>query len=50
MVLFSNNKTIRWLNSKSVEVEHLLQTAKKRPLSLKGCMFKQRKQDILEGA
>jgi len=49
MVLFSNNKTIKWLNSKSAEeVQHLLQTARKKAPEFKR-LFKQRKQDILEG-
>lgn len=49
IVLFSSNKTIKWLNSKSAEeVQHLLQTARKKAPEFKR-LFKQRKQDILEG-
>ena len=47
MVSFSSNKTMKWLNSKSAEVQHLLQIARKKAPDFKK-LFKQRKQDILE--
>ncbi|XP_065893139.1 uncharacterized protein [Dysidea avara] len=49
MVLFSSNKTMKWLNTKSAEeVEHLLQIARKKAPEFKK-LFKQRREDILEG-
>ena len=49
MVLFSNNRTMKWLNSKPAEeVRHLLQNARKKPPEFKK-LFKERKKAILEG-
>ena len=49
MVLFSSNKTMKWLDSKSAEeIQHLLQAARKKEPEFKK-LYKQRKQDILEG-
>ena len=49
MVLFSSNKTMKWLNSKSAEeVQHLLRMARQKAPEFKR-LFKQRKQDIMEG-
>ena len=48
MILFSSNKTMKWLNSKSAEVQHLLQIARQKAPDFKR-LFKQRKQDIMEG-
>ena len=48
MILFSNNKTMNWLTSKSPEeVQHLLQTARKIAPEFRR-LFKERKQNILE--
>jgi len=45
MVLFSNNRTMKWLNSKPAEeVRHLLQNARKSLLNLKSCLRKEKKQ------
>lgn len=49
MILFSSNKTMKWLDSKSAEeVQHLLQIARQKAPEFKR-LFKQRKQDIMEG-
>ena len=48
MILFSNNKTMNWLTSKSPEeVQHLLQAARKIAPEFRR-LFKERKQNILE--
>ena len=48
MILFSNNKTMNWLTSKSPEeVQHLLQAARKVAPEFRR-LFKQRKQIILD--
>ena len=49
MILFSSNKTIKWLNVKSAkEIEHLMQIARKKAPEFKK-LFKQRRKNILEG-
>jgi len=49
MVLFSSNKTMRWLNMKPTEeAQYLLQTARKKAPEFKK-LFKQRRKEILEG-
>ena len=47
MILFSSNKTIKWINTKSAkEVEHLMQIARKKAPEFKK-LFKQRRENIL---